>query len=450
MATAALVLVVAVGVAWSRIDSTNNTASRLSGQVIVAATSRADTARFDTIIEIGSGKNRVGGEVSGSVDFTNQLGDETIRALPAASTSTPSSAGSASSEVRWIGDDYYTSAASEGAASGPSWTLVNAAKVHAASSCLAKLDVAALVSGFGGVNPSDLLDTLRRQGTDFERVGTDTLDGVTTTRWHAAPTGPFLKLCNSGDNIARTNGRETLDIYTDGQNRARRVSDSETGTTTLPDSKPYTQTIAETTDFSDFGAPVVVQAPPADQTTDQTETFIAEQLGPGSVHKSSWHQGAHGTFNGSPWKIDTARTTTGWNCYDLTDTPNNSGVPEGGTTNGFPEHDGHSTECQLAGQPELGISGPVGLFINSTGTSQRLIVGAVNGTGATTLAFQDGSVQHLEVDPNTLIFNWSGPASRVPVRIRVGGQSCRVDNQDQPDQPNWALNTNSSCQQWAP
>jgi len=451
VATVALVLVVAAGVVWIRVDSTTGTTARLSGQVIVAATSRADTARFDTIFEIGSGKDQGRGEVSGSVDFSNPRGDETIRTLPAASTSTPPSAGSASTEIRWIGDDYYTSAASGGAASGPSWTVVHVAKVYAASSCLAKkLNVGAILSGSGGVSPFDVLDTLRKHGTDLERVGTDTIDGVTTTHWHVAFTGPSTTLCDPRDNIDHTKARGSLDIYTDGQSRARRVAVSSTDTTTFPQGNPLTETFTQTTDFSDFGVPVFVQAPPADQTTDQTAAFIAEWLGAGSVRPSSWHEGAHGTFDGSAWKIETARTTTGWNCYDLSDTPNSSGPPGISVrTNGFPQHNGHSTSFLVAGGQHEQISGPVGLFINTTSSSQRLIVGAVTGTGATTLVFKDGSVQHLNVDPNTLMFNWSGAANRIPVRIRIGGQSCRVDNQNQPVQPDWALNTNSACQQWA-
>jgi len=95
-------------------------------------------------------------------------------------------------------------------------------------------------------------------------------------------------LCNPHSaGITETASRATFDVYSDSHNRALRIAIADTSTITLPQGTPQPQTLKSTTDFSDFGAPVQVQAPPADQVTDRTKQFIAILLGTASSKTST-------------------------------------------------------------------------------------------------------------------------------------------------------------------
>ena len=112
--------------------------------------------------------------------------------------------------------------------------------------------------------------------------------------------------------------------------------------------------------------------------------------------------------------IYTARTSTGWNCYDLSDTPDSAQFGSDHVTNGSPTRDGHATDCFLAGGRLEALSGPIGLFIDSTHTDPPVLVGTVTGLGASRLIFGDGSTERLIVDGHTLMFNWTGTRGSRP------------------------------------
>jgi len=322
--SALLVLVVAVGVAWTRVDATGGSSgAHLSASAIADATTAGSTARIDTVVQFGAaGAGTLGFETTGVVDFAHQRGDVITRPVPTkSSVQVPAGA---QAETRWIGDDIYTKGGAFGTG-GDGWAFVNAGKVRKASSCLAKIDVLSLVIGSGIESPEGVLESLRRQGKHLTDVGTEVIRGVPTTHWRVAPSNwPVLGCANSDQQ--HTKVRVGLDIWTDRQDRARRITLSQTQTSTSrsnSDNSPgghggnaddtVTQTSEATTDFFDFGATVAVQ-PPAGQVYDQTVGFISTLEGTGSVNRSDWHVAAHGTIGAQPWSVYAARTTTGWSC----------------------------------------------------------------------------------------------------------------------------------------
>jgi hypothetical protein len=424
-------------------------------RAIVDATDGADTARVNTLIRVtypGDTGFSYAFEMSGVIDFTNRRGLETTRQLPSPSTTTTPgspngdgltlSAGSSVTESRWIGDDAYSKGMGMGTSFGSSsrpWMLVDNARVRSASPCLASVDVAAsnMASG-AAASPSEILDSLRRAGKWLERVGTETIRGVSTTHWKVATFGMPVSSCHRTTAATRSINT-SMDVWTDSANRARRIRIVATGPVTTPirvtdpkvegattTTQPSTQmqTTEMTTEFFDFGAPVEVHAPPADQVIDLTDFWIAMSLGYGAVDAHDWHDVAHGVIGGTPWAIYAARTTTGWHCYDTTDTPQNDVAAL--ESNASPEHNGHVTDCEVAGMPFVGV---FNAFINSTDGNRRVIVGVVPGGGNAQLKFGDGSSQHLEIDQDIWIASWSGPITPAPVRIDVDGTACRIDGQ---------------------
>jgi hypothetical protein len=424
-----------------------------NAQVIVAATSGADTARSETIVDVGDGKTLGRVEFSSLVDFANRRGDMVGHLLAAASTSSRTS--NVVSETRWIGDDVYINQGAPIGSPHSDWVLVNGARVHAAAPCLAKDDVVSELAE--SVSPTGELDALRQEGLHLSRVGIARIRGVSTTHWrsdaHTTDWQPFSGSCDPGHTSASTTtGQDRVDVYTDSHNRARRLKDVQIVTTRLSgrlETHSFKQTITESIDFFDFGTPVAVVAPPVNRVTDLTSSYVAEKLGSGSVKSSDWHEIAHGAIGSTPWKIDAAHTSTGWNCFDLNDTP---GVSQSNDANGDPKHNGHATNCLVPKDwiGETGESGPIALFIDTVASGKSVLVGTVTGIGAPRLHFADGSVQSLTVDPATLLFSWSGPATQSPVRIQVGDESCRLGTQVMPDQPDWTLSTRSTCTEYAP
>jgi hypothetical protein len=399
--------------------------SQATAQLIVAATSGADTARFHTVVSVE--ESAPGGfhyDTSGAVDFANPRGFITNTVFPdKASTSTD--AVPVTTEARWIGDDIYFEGAGGLVGNAPGeWTLVNAAKFHAGASCLSKHDVLALLTGSGVESPTGILDSLKEHGHDLERVGPEAIHGIATTHWRVAPTvWPAGPSCNPRESVQHVSDRVGLDIWTDTRDRALRFRLSQVQTNTA-DGHTDTQKSATTTDFSDFGDSVNVDRPPAAQVVDETDALIAVTLGPGTAKESDWQDVAHGVIGSRPWKIYAARTTTGWRCFDTADTPQDS-LGEI-SDSGVPTHNGHSTSCLVATGLDSFL-GPVNIFVNRADGSQRTLVGASPNSGAVRIEFKDGSSEPIAVDARTWVFVWSGTKAQVPIRLKIGAVSCRLD-----------------------
>jgi hypothetical protein len=127
--------------------------------------------------------------------------------------------------------------------------------------------------GFGGLGTSDptsTLDALRGAGSDVRVVGHDEVRGVDTTHYHATiDLARALDKLPAAQRDAAARAMRTLgtgsvpaDIWIDAQGRLRKL------TMTLDATTEGTHVGAVTMELFDFGTPVDVEAPPADQVTD--------------------------------------------------------------------------------------------------------------------------------------------------------------------------------------
>lgn len=151
----------------------------------------------------------------------------------------------------------------------------------------ARLAAVAGASGFdfsptGGTNPSQELDMLRGAG-QVTTVGSETIRGVATTRYHAVidlnryPSAVASSLraaaTRSAALLERVTGQSTLpaDVWVDRDGRVRRVQLALTACSSVG-------TVAATAsmDFYDFARQPAVTAPPASQVTDITSTLAAQ------------------------------------------------------------------------------------------------------------------------------------------------------------------------------
>jgi hypothetical protein len=149
---------------------------------------------------------------------------------------------------------------------GKSWVRLDVQKAGKA----AGVDVDQLMGG-AGQNPSDWLSLLQSQG-DFSKVGTETLNGVETTRYHgtidlrkAAANGPtadaLQRILDSG-----APSEYPIDVWVDDQGYVRQYESSYDET--LGGNTMSTTTKVE---ISDYGTQVEVSPPPADEVFDATE-----------------------------------------------------------------------------------------------------------------------------------------------------------------------------------
>jgi hypothetical protein len=133
---------------------------------------------------------------------------------------------------------------------------------------LPKFGAQSPIGGAGQTDPTQMLASLEAVSSNVTTVGTATIRGVATTHYHA-----LLDLGKAIDTakvpaslrstlqqmLGKLGGMSSIpvDVWVDGAGRMRRLSE----TTTLPSAGAFTTTM----DLYDFGVPVNVQAPPADQ-----------------------------------------------------------------------------------------------------------------------------------------------------------------------------------------
>lgn len=119
------------------------------------------------------------------------------------------------------------------------------------------------LSQFAQQDPTDMLAALEKSGS-VKKVGSDTIDGVDTT--HYTVTVDLAKVPN-GSRLQQLTNLKTLpvDVWVDGQNLLRRVSESYTATTV-----GSTVATSMQMDFTNYGEQVNVQVPSASETVDMT------------------------------------------------------------------------------------------------------------------------------------------------------------------------------------
>ena len=135
----------------------------------------------------------------------------------------------------------------------------------------------------GDSNPSQELDLLRGVG-QVTTVGSDTIRGVATTRYHAvidlnrypSLVAPSLRAAAARDAalLERATGQSTLaaDVWVDRKGLVRRMT---LGVSACSSAGTVDATVS--VDFYDFGRQPSVTAPPAGEVTDVTSTLAAQQ-----------------------------------------------------------------------------------------------------------------------------------------------------------------------------
>jgi hypothetical protein len=147
-----------------------------------------------------------------------------------------------------------------------------------------------------GADPSQALALLESHSTSVAKVGSERIDGVDTTHYQAqldltkAAAGASPEASRLLQLAAQAMGTTTIpvDVWIDSAGKARRIV--ETVTLTKPPAsqanqpgaaQSYPVSIHITLNFSDYGVPVVVTAPPASQVINVP---LSQLLGPGGIH----------------------------------------------------------------------------------------------------------------------------------------------------------------------
>ncbi|HWC81900.1 MAG TPA: hypothetical protein VG756_18270 [Pseudonocardiaceae bacterium] len=258
------------------------------GNVVAAAytkTTAAKTAKTTITTQIGSGGQSIPVTANGAIDFARNTADLT-ETLPM---------GLGNAQTRFVNGFLYEqlpAAIASRISGGKPWIAINVNQLtqQQTGSTLSQLQ--------GGMpaDPADALNYLRGASDDVRTIGPDTVDNTPTT--HYAMTLDLNKaLANSSPqsqqsakNLEQQLGGSTLpaDVWIDQQGRLRKISFSKavkpqaapaTTTSGASGAPPKTPTsIAFTETLSDFGTPVSVAAPTAEQTTDITSK-VAGQTG---------------------------------------------------------------------------------------------------------------------------------------------------------------------------
>jgi hypothetical protein len=114
-------------------------------------------------------------------------------------------------------------------------------------------------------NPANALESLRGVGT-VTRIGTDTIDGSQTTHYRTAIDTDRAAASAPPDQRARIRaafdevGAIPVDVWIDGEGRTRKFS--------MIINMPGQGDMDASFEFYDYGAPVDVSAPPADEVAD--------------------------------------------------------------------------------------------------------------------------------------------------------------------------------------
>jgi hypothetical protein len=113
--------------------------------------------------------------------------------------------------------------------------------------------------GLSSLDPSAMLQQLSNAVSGGTYVGTETIDGTDTDHYRLSldPKSIASALPSLSAGSGGTPGSETVDVWFDGEGRYKRMKMEAAG-----------ETVTET--FADWGKPVTVKAPPANQVQDMT------------------------------------------------------------------------------------------------------------------------------------------------------------------------------------
>src|SRR3954469_16199095 len=146
----------------------------------------------------------------------------------------------------------------------------------------------------------------------------------------------------------------------------------------------------------------------------------------GTVAASAWRDVAQGKFANKTWKLASARSSTGWRCFDAQGVAQqSSGSTTTTTTANAPTRDGRSAQCLPP--TSAPTKPPFVAFVDGAEGNQWVVVGAAaDGVKKVSLVFVDGTATPLNVDPKSRLVIWKGPASVKPKQIRTDKTTCTI------------------------
>jgi hypothetical protein len=260
-ALSAAALVGAVAAVASTAGAGHGPTRVVSGQPIFAAAATTEAARTAQVsVSVTAGSNVT--NVQGSVNLAADTADLT--------TDLPMGVGTV--EVRTIGSAAYVKLPTnfQGLAGGKAWIEADLPAIDSVAG--QQLGLPALGSG---LDMTGMLDWLRGVSSDVTQVGKDTVHGVGTTHYRAsvdltkaAANAPAAVRSRVGQAAQALGQAVPVDVWVDGQGRLRQLTASiDTGSARGPSggALPDTGPVVVTVDLWDFGAPVNVTAPPADE-----------------------------------------------------------------------------------------------------------------------------------------------------------------------------------------
>jgi hypothetical protein len=249
--------------------------SAADDQAVAAAftkTTSAGTAKITTSTEVGAGQQNVPIAATGVISFADGSADLT-ESLPA---------GQGSGETRFVNGMLYTklpSALVGKLSNGKPWISLDVGKLSQQGDGSLQQLMTDSPS-----DPSTILGFLRGTGSQVNTIGPDTVDGAKTTHYQVtldldkATQGQDAQTQQATQALEKELGTHTLpaQVWLDDQGRLRKFTVDETLTGAMPgnDSTAAKPTgpihFQFTATLTDFGTPVNVTAPAADQTTDLT------------------------------------------------------------------------------------------------------------------------------------------------------------------------------------
>lgn len=143
----------------------------------------------------------------------------------------------------------------------------------------------------------------------------------------------------------------------------------------------------------------------------------------GTISENAWKEVAQGVVGKKAWKVASAKSSTGWRCFD----PTGSALPAAGdtATAAGPARQGRRSQC-LPPASEA-TEPPFVAFVDGADGNQWVVVGAVaDGVKKVSLVYGDGTATPLNIDPKSRLVIWKGPSSVRPKQIRTDNATCAI------------------------
>jgi hypothetical protein len=231
-----------------------STVALVTGAADAAASAR--TAKISGQMSLAFGGKQVDVPIDGAIDFVHQAADLRVDMSKLVGAAGASAAGiSGAVDIRMVDGTMYMNMGSmlgsraDSVLHGKDWVSI---------------DISQMATQGGTQNPADMLQSLRGAGSVRE-VGTEDIDGTPTTHYHAEidlqkaiekVPAQYRDLAEKG--MKMLGGSFPIDVWIDHDGLPRRFQmDIE-----VPGGKG---SVSERIDFTDYGAPVTIEAPPADQ-----------------------------------------------------------------------------------------------------------------------------------------------------------------------------------------